>query len=297
MKILAVSTVAAFLFMANGCSTQNVLPNSSAIQFNYRIENGKEAGLIQVFDMSGNTIMQIRDIDLRKPLFLDENGKPLEYKTIGQYASLTGIHNYVRVIANNAYASVTRKYSGSPIPVASPIAVPQLAASNVQPIVDTSVVKPMTDASPDEIKNEIYRLKKELASIKSILAKAASNSASSDQKLAMPEVDKTQTTVSVTFKLNSIKFEPKDSIKRMLINVAKDASEIDVHGYTDSSVTTKQGEVLANKRAIEAKKYLIANGIADHKINLFYEPSGHFVSDNSTITGRNENRRVEIAMR
>lgn len=299
MKIVAVSTVAAILFMMNGCATQNNLPKSSVIQFNYSIENAKEAGLIQVFDMTGNTVMQVKDIELRRPLFLDANDKPITYKVIGQYASFNGVHNYIRVIANNAYALVTRNNFVHPVPAGSPIvtAGTQLTKPDGLLQVDAPKGKSMADASPKEIQNEITRLKQELADIKSILAKASESSNNNHQEIAESKERKSETIMRVTFKLNSFKFEPKADIKRMLVNVAKDASEIDVHGYTDSSVTTKQGEMLANKRAIETKKYLVANGIANHKINLFYEPSGHFISDNNTINGRNENRRVEIAMR
>ena len=76
------------------------------------------------------------------------------------------------------------------------------------------------------------------------------------------------------------------------------ASQVRVMGFADSHGAKDYNKALSEKRAEAVKNYLVANGkIAAARVSV--EPMGEAmpVASNATATGRQENRRVEIAVR
>ena len=75
-------------------------------------------------------------------------------------------------------------------------------------------------------------------------------------------------------------------------------SQMRVMGFADSRGTKGYNKELSGQRAEAVKNYLVANGnIAATRVSV--EPMGEAmpVASNATATGRQENRRVEIAVR
>jgi outer membrane protein OmpA-like peptidoglycan-associated protein len=75
-------------------------------------------------------------------------------------------------------------------------------------------------------------------------------------------------------------------------------SEVRVMGFADSRGDKSYNKALSEERAEAVKNYLVANGKID-AARLSVEPMGEAapVATNATAAGRQENRRVEIAVR
>jgi outer membrane protein OmpA-like peptidoglycan-associated protein len=82
------------------------------------------------------------------------------------------------------------------------------------------------------------------------------------------------------------------------INQRYNASQVRVMGFADSRGDKSYNKDLSAKRAEAVKNYLVANGnIAATRVSV--EPMGESMpaATNTTAAGRQENRRVEIAVR
>jgi outer membrane protein OmpA-like peptidoglycan-associated protein len=108
-------------------------------------------------------------------------------------------------------------------------------------------------------------------------------------------------TVAVNFRVNSAVLSPE--AKRQLDDFATRAMSskgfmIEVAGHTDATGSETKNFRLSRARADSVVQYLAVN----HKIPLrrFVTPMGfgktEFVAENSTATGRAQNRRVEVKM-
>lgn len=115
---------------------------------------------------------------------------------------------------------------------------------------------------------------------------------------ALDEYDE-QANVSVTFRVNSALLSPE--AKQQLDTLAEKAMAakgymIEVRGHTDSTGGEAKNMRLSQQRAEAVVQYLAVN----HKIPLrrFITPMGYgkteAVADNTTATGRAQNRRVEV---
>jgi outer membrane protein OmpA-like peptidoglycan-associated protein len=107
--------------------------------------------------------------------------------------------------------------------------------------------------------------------------------------------------VAVTFRVNSAVLSPE--AKRQLDEFAEKVANakaytIEVSGHTDSTGSEAKNFRLSRARAEAVVQYLAVN----HKIPLrrFVTPMGYgkteSVADNSTASGRAQNRRVEVKM-
>jgi len=107
--------------------------------------------------------------------------------------------------------------------------------------------------------------------------------------------------VAVTFRVNSAVLSPE--AKQQLDDFATKATSakafmIEVSGHTDSTGSEAKNFRLSRERADAVVQYLAVN----HKIPLrrFVTPMGYgkteAVADNTTATGRAQNRRVEVKM-
>lgn len=109
---------------------------------------------------------------------------------------------------------------------------------------------------------------------------------------------------SKVFTLNNIYF---DSGKSVLSNQAQDELEelldymlrkkelrIEVAGHTDAVGEESDNIRLSKKRAEAVKIFLIRGGVASDRIITIGHGEAKPVSDNSTISGRQKNRRIEV---
>lgn len=121
-----------------------------------------------------------------------------------------------------------------------------------------------------------------------------------DRVTSLDEVDE-QASVAVTFKVNSAILSPE--AKRQLDEFAEKALAskgylIEVSGHTDSTGGEAKNIRLSRARADAVVDYLAIN----HKIpaRRFITPLGYgkneAVADNTTVSGRAQNRRVEVKM-
>ena len=107
---------------------------------------------------------------------------------------------------------------------------------------------------------------------------------------------------SVTFATNSSTIQGQ--FQGALNDVAKVLREdgtanqlaIVVHGHTDNTGSDAVNNPLSRNRANSVKNYLSAQGISSSRITARGYGSTSPVADNSTASGREQNRRVEITV-
>lgn len=279
------------------CSTAAMLAScttapTTAIGFNYEVDNAKANGIVQVFDLSGNTVVQLRDMNPKTTHFLDGKNVPIPFKMVGQNAVLAGMYSTFTVSSPAAASRVIRK---QPAPNVQPAPLTP-APSSVTTLAGTK----LTAADSDEaIAAEIARMRKEIAELKTMIAAAATHDAApSSPSTAVADsghADATEpSVVIVSFPNNSRQFSPAAEQRTQLLALSHTAQSISVRGFTDSDFATNGSVALARARAEAAKRYLLAMGVAPAKIVVSFDGAGKFIADNRSPAGRAANRRVEI---
>lgn len=285
MKPLRIATMVSTAALIVSCASE---PQVQSIEYNYKVENANSAGIVQVFDMTGNTVVQIRGIDAKAPLFLDESQSQIKFRIVGQTAVLAGTFRSFTVVSGASSAKVTRIDSAQLLAAAtSPV--------RTQPVVKTTIAG-QPAAPSDEMRAQLAAMKAELASLKKILASAQAQEAAQapQQRYAEVASSRSVSSVSIPFKDNSASFEPKPGLASTILDLTKDASEISITGYTDSTKASPASARLAKERAAAAGKFLVSRGVDQKKITMSFRPSGGFVAENSSKEGKEQNRRVEI---
>jgi outer membrane protein OmpA-like peptidoglycan-associated protein len=275
----------------------------SAIQFNYTLQNPQATGIVQVFDMDGNTVIQIADNELRQTDIFDHKGGKLSQKKVGPYVVLNGIHTSLRVISNGAQSAVTRRDHLTPVPDVSPRPSPVPTKPAPLPEVrPTQVAEQRLAVAPAVIdddepyRKELVRIRKELEELKALLAMASKSGDDIRDNTRTRQRPSDLTVVRVSFKYNSASFEPTKEVRDTLQSYAKHAQQIEVRGYTDSNIYSQPDLNVAKSRAAAARKYLLTQGVAEDRIVTSAQGAGGFIADNSTAEGRAKNRRVEIEL-
>jgi outer membrane protein OmpA-like peptidoglycan-associated protein len=266
----------------------------SPIAFNYQVDNGQANRIVQVFDLSGNTVVQIRNLDPKTTHFYNAQNTEIPHKIMGENVVLNGLQSSFTVSSTHAASRVVRT---SPLPVA---VVPSASAGQINGA--APALRPVSaDAVPDEkLLAEIARIKGEIAELKRKIAASESPAVSPLLTVAQPpqpapaEPAPQAEVVRVTFKDNSQHFQPPREIRARLVEMARQASTVEVRGFTDSVQPSATSEALAKGRADAAKRFLVRRGVDGRKIRVEYESAGKFATDNSTVEGRAANRRVEI---
>ena len=277
LKLLTYAMVA----VLTGCYTS---APSTAIGFNYSVDNGKANGIVQVFDLGGNTVVQVRDLNPKTTQFLDGKNVPIAFKVVGENVVLAGMHSLFTVSTSMAASRVIRNSTAQ---VEHPIAI----------AVDTSVKQQEPVDSDAAIVAEITRMRKELADLKAMLTGAgAIDSAPPAPAVAVEErrVTPEPSVVIVPFPNNSRQFNPAQDQRAQLEELSRKAKNISVRGFTDSESSTPGSKALAKARAEAAKRYLVSMGVAAAKIVVDFDGAGNFIAENRTPAGRAANRRVEI---
>lgn len=319
MKLLTIPAIIAASVCMGGCVSMLSGPTPT-IDMAYVTDNPRGAGVVQVFEIGTNTVVQVRNIDTVRPIIEDASGRPLKYQIYGQNAVLEGRHNVFRVVTLHGTSTVKRNdveqgtlvnlpLAGSPAAARSPaptsgsgIPAPAITFESAgQPMADgasNDAVTQTADDTPEALQAEIDRMKKELEEIKALLSQGAG--AGSSRTLQSPDKPLQRTlqssTVIVQFADNSDRFEPNVADRQAIRELAHSATKVRVFGYTDSFTATHHAKALATLRAYAAKEYLVAEGVDPSKISVKAIPSGSFIADNRTKEGKAANRRVEITV-
>jgi outer membrane protein OmpA-like peptidoglycan-associated protein len=158
-----------------------------------------------------------------------------------------------------------------------------------------------SDTRVTPVEENQQRMAGQMDELYAVAAEARNEAAHANERInALDEVD-VQETVAVTFRVNSAVLSPE--AKQQLDDFAGKAATakaytIEVAGHTDSTGSEAKNFRLSRARADAVVQYLAVN----HKIPLrrFITPMGYgkteAVADNTTVTGRQQNRRVEVKM-
>ncbi len=104
---------------------------------------------------------------------------------------------------------------------------------------------------------------------------------------------------NITFGTNS--YAIKDSFKPVLTSVSKvlkkyDKTYVQIVGYTDNTGTASVNNTLSYNRANAVANYLKIKGVSASRMLIEGKGSKNPIASNSTASGREKNRRVEITL-
>ena len=103
--------------------------------------------------------------------------------------------------------------------------------------------------------------------------------------------------VNFAFNSSELTSNAKNSLSKLITALVNTPdTNISVYGHTDAVGRDDYNLKLSQKRAEEVKAYLVSNGISPDRITAIGMGETSPVSDNSTDSGRAENRRVEFAI-
>jgi outer membrane protein OmpA-like peptidoglycan-associated protein len=100
--------------------------------------------------------------------------------------------------------------------------------------------------------------------------------------------------VSVLFPYNVTKFDATRDQSAELLALRRGATRIEVRGRTDGKRPSDADTLVAMKRALAAKEFLVGHGVPAGIISVNYVSAGDYTSDNISPGGRAKNRRVDI---
>ncbi len=108
-----------------------------------------------------------------------------------------------------------------------------------------------------------------------------------------------QQVATLFFKLNqyTLTSEGKVELDKLASDILTQKGYlIEIKGFTDSTGTSDANRKLSQQRASSVFQYLVEKDIPPHKINLVGLGELKPISNNTTKTGRRENRRVEVRL-
>lgn len=104
------------------------------------------------------------------------------------------------------------------------------------------------------------------------------------------------TMVMVSFPDSGTTFLPPADVAAVLED-ARNAAMVYINGRTSTNHPSARDEILALKRALSARKYLIDRlGVAPQKIMINFVSAADYVTENITPEGRYANQRVEVEL-
>ncbi|UTY55868.1 OmpA family protein [Massilia sp. erpn] len=251
----------------------------SPVGFNYQVDNGQANRIVQVFDLSGNTVVQIRHVDPKSTRFYNAQNVEIPHEIVGENVVLRGLQGSFTVSSRLAASRIVRTV---PLPTA-------VAAGGALPVPAAPAAKEQDGGT---MLAEIARIKKEIAELRNRLAVAADAPAA--MAPAVVDAPPQAAIIRVSFRDNSQRFTPPREVRARLATLAQGGGSVAVRGFTDSAQPSPASEALAKGRAAAAKRFLVRLGVDPKKISVQYEPAGKFAADNGTEEGRAANRRVEI---
>jgi OmpA-OmpF porin, OOP family len=158
-----------------------------------------------------------------------------------------------------------------------------------------------TDTRVSPVEENQERIAGQMDELYAVAAEARNEAAAANERISALDDYDVQQTVAVTFRVNSAVLSPEARQKLDEFATAATGGRaymIEVAGHTDSTGGEAKNFRLSRQRAEAVVQYLAVN----HKIPLrrFVTPMGfgktEAVADNSTSSGRAQNRRVEVKM-
>jgi outer membrane protein OmpA-like peptidoglycan-associated protein len=101
---------------------------------------------------------------------------------------------------------------------------------------------------------------------------------------------------TVRFEFGSIRVAIPSDLAAPLVAEAKTAPLVLLRGRTDGTGDALVEIRIARDRAAAVRDYLVAAGVDPARIRATYQPTGDYVADNNSLSGRGLNRRVEIEL-
>lgn len=113
----------------------------------------------------------------------------------------------------------------------------------------------------------------------------------------LPEKLSLSTDALFNFDKSDLRPDAKAELDNLLERIrASNVDEISLIGHTDSIGTDQYNQKLSERRADAVKAYLVSQGMAAEKIHTEGRGEREPVADNKTKEGRQENRRVDVAV-
>jgi len=93
----------------------------------------------------------------------------------------------------------------------------------------------------------------------------------------------------------------KEATKENLINLSQTLNKYEntnvlVEGHTDATGSDSYNQKLSEQRAQSVTSFLLAQGVASSRLTTMGYGESQPIADNSTAAGRQQNRRVEVAI-
>ncbi|MDN5211648.1 OmpA family protein [Fulvivirgaceae bacterium BMA12] len=96
---------------------------------------------------------------------------------------------------------------------------------------------------------------------------------------------------------SSLNQKTKDNLSELATTLKKyEDTNILIEGHTDSTGADEYNQTLSEKRATAVSGYLMSLGVAGQRLSTVGYGEGQPIADNETVEGRQENRRVEVAI-
>jgi hypothetical protein len=92
--------------IAFGIVVSTNAPAAGRYDFGYQISQGNAVGIDRAFDDGKNTVIAFNDLAATKPTITTIDGTPVRYRSVTNYAVLSGIHHDVLVYGSGKVASV-----------------------------------------------------------------------------------------------------------------------------------------------------------------------------------------------
>ncbi len=158
-----------------------------------------------------------------------------------------------------------------------------------------------TDTRVNPVEANQERIAGQMDELHAIAADARREASVANERITALDDYDVQEVVAVNFRVNSaaLSAEAKQQLDALAAKASgAKAYVIEVAGYTDSTGSVAKNFQLSQQRAQSVVQYLAVN----HKIPMrrFVTPMGYgkteAVADNTTVSGRAQNRRVEVKM-
>lgn len=101
---------------------------------------------------------------------------------------------------------------------------------------------------------------------------------------------------NITFATNSYTINPSfySTLDKVATTLNDGKVAVVVSGYTDSTGNDSINIPLSQNRAHSVQQYLVAKGVPSNRINSQGYGASNPIADNTTVSGREQNRRVEL---
>lgn len=311
MKKTVISSLLCTLLISCTLTNQNQLQSKNSVNsntqakqstkpnFDFAITGGQNWGLVQAFTSKGKTYVQFMDISRVNPMFLSPTGDDIAHTVNGMYAVLDGEFNDFIVVSEFGRAVVYK------------IGLPTAYVNELKEITKIALTKPAkedlvitdisvpvkADITPEgftSLRDFAKQQQSELLTFNENNVTGKSSGIDGRLKSFDSILNKNdQVIVHVYFDDMATEFTPNEEMATALISGAKLSNMVLIRGFTDATKNTLIAKNLAFNRAVNVKKYLIANGLSKTKVKVTQQAAGGFIAKNND-EGKALNRRADV---